>query len=65
MAEYIITMDLTFRSTVTIMAESENDALAKAKEWQVDDDGMAGAELVDWQTIGSTPRKVLDFGERP
>jgi len=46
-------MGLTYRTTVTVEAETASEAIAKANECHWDDDGMGAAELVDWEVRGA------------
>lgn len=50
--EYRIPMRLTFNTSVVVDATSEEDAMELAKLMEIADDGMGGAELVDWEIKG-------------
>lgn len=52
MKQFAIQMTLTYRSTVTVEADDEEQALAKAQAVEFVDDGMSGAELTDWAAHG-------------
>ena len=55
--DYLVPMKLTFNTTVVVEAASEEEAREKAQKIDLDDDGMSGAELCDWEVTG-TPRQT-------
>ncbi len=59
MREWSITMRLEYNAVVTVHAETAEEAKAMAKRTDWVDDGMAGAELVNWE-VHSQPK---DEGE--
>lgn len=48
MKRFSARMRLTFSTTVELEAEDASDALRMFKAGEWNDDGMAGAELIDW-----------------
>lgn len=51
--EFEVPMTLTFRTTVMVRASSKGAARDLADRGHFDDDGMAAAELVDWEITGA------------
>lgn len=54
--QWTIPMRLEFRTNVTVEASSLSEARQKADACEFVDDGMKGAELVNWMVVGE-PKK--------
>ncbi len=59
MHQYSVSMRLEYDATVTVEAETVEEAKAKAEAGEFVDDGMAGAALANWE-VRSKPH---DEGE--
>ncbi|RAK68840.1 hypothetical protein [Phenylobacterium kunshanense] len=53
MKDYEVPMTITFRTTVTVQADSAAAAVVKAQRAAFYDDGMNGAEMCDWEVTGA------------
>lgn len=50
--QWNVPMRITFDTNVTVEAETESEARQKAEGRNCVDDGMKGAECVDWEITG-------------
>ncbi len=55
--QFEITARVTLRTTVTVDADTEEEALAKFEAMDWADDGFSGAEIIDWHNV-SRPTKI-------
>jgi hypothetical protein len=58
MNQYSVYMRLEYNSTVTVEAESVEEAKAKAKAGDFVDDGLGGASLANWEVKGEPHDEV-------
>lgn len=64
MDQFTISARLDFNTTVTVEADTAEEALLKFDRGEFVDDGMGGAEMVDWDQNGQPKALLLNASTR-